>query len=33
MNTIIEKNIKIEDIIFEIRGKQVMSESEISRTK
>lgn len=34
MNEIItRKDIKIEDMIFEIRGKQVMLDSEISRTK
>ena len=34
MNKIIEKeNIIIEDMIYEIRGVQVMLDSEISRTK
>ena len=34
MNEIIEKrNIKIEDMIYEVRGKQVMLDSEISATK
>ena len=34
MNKIIEKeNLKIEDMIYEIRGKQVMLDSEISATK
>ena len=34
MNEIIEKeSIKIEIIIYEIRGKQVMLDSEISATK
>ena len=34
MNEIIVKdNIKIENLIYEIRGKQVMLDSEISATK
>ena len=34
MNEVIEtENIKIEDMIYEVRGKQVMLDSEISRTK
>ena len=34
MNEIIDKeNIKIENMIYEIRGKQVMLDSEISSTK
>ena len=34
MNEVITKeNIKIEDMIYEIRGKQVMLDSEISATK
>lgn len=34
MNSIMEKeNIKIENMIYEIRGKQVMLDSEISATK
>ncbi len=34
MNEIIEKdNIVIEDLIYEIRGKQVMLDSELSVTK
>lgn len=34
MNETIEKeNIKIENMIYEIRGKQVMIDSEISATK
>ena len=34
MNEIITKeNIKIENMIFEVRGKQVMLDSEISATK
>ena len=34
MNEIIEKkNIRIENMIFEVRGKQVMLDSEISATK
>lgn len=34
MNAIKEKeNIKIENMIYEIRGKQVMLDSEISATK
>ena len=34
MNEIVEKeNIKIEDMIYEIRGKQVMLDSETSRAK
>ena len=34
MNEVIEKeNIKIEDMIYEIRGVQVMLDSEISATK
>ena len=28
-----KENIKIEDMIFEIRGKQVIMDSEISRAK
>ena len=30
---IIKENIKIEDMIYEIRGKQVMLDREISATK
>ena len=33
MNEVIEKDIKIEDLIYEIRGKQVMLDSEISVIK
>ena len=34
MNEIIEKEeIKVENMIYEIRGKQVMLDSEISRAK
>ena len=34
MNEIITReNIKIEDMIFEVRGKQVIFDSEISATK
>lgn len=34
MNEIIEKeNVKIENMIFEVRGKQVIFASEISRAK
>ena len=34
MNEIIVKDdIKIENLIYEVRGKQVMLDSEISRTK
>ena len=34
MNEVIEReNIKIEDMIYEIRGVQVMLDSEISATK
>ena len=34
INDLIEKeNIKIENMIYEIRGKQVMLDSEISATK
>lgn len=34
MNEVVTKeNIKIEDMIYEIRGKQVMLDSEISVTK
>lgn len=34
MNTILEEdNIKVENMIYEIRGKQVMLDSEISATK
>lgn len=34
MNEVIEKeDIKIENLIYEIRGKQVMLDSEISTTK
>ena len=33
MNGIVEKELKIENMIYEIRGKQVMLDSEISVTK
>ena len=33
MNEIVEKEVVIEDMIYEIRGKQVMLDSEISATK
>ena len=33
MNEVVEKEIKIENMIYEIRGKQVMLDSEISATK
>ena len=33
MNEIIEKEINIENMIYEIRGKQVMLDSEISWVK
>jgi len=33
MNEIIEKQVKIENMIYEIRGVQVMLDSEISVTK
>lgn len=33
MNEVVEKEIKIENMIYEIRGKQVMLDSEISRAK
>lgn len=31
MNEIIEKNIKIEEMIYEIRGKQVMLDSDLAK--
>ncbi len=31
MNEVIEKNIVIEDLIYEIRGKQVMLDSDLAR--
>ena len=33
MNNIALDNVKIENLIYEIRGKQVMLDSEISATK
>jgi len=33
MNEVVEKEINIESMIYEIRGKQVMLDSEISATK
>ncbi len=33
MNELMNENIRIEDMIFEIRGKQVMLDSELSITK
>ena len=33
MNEVVEKEINIESMIYEIRGKQVMVDSEISATK
>mgnify|MGYP006921244576 FL=1 len=33
INTLINEELKIENMIYEIRGKQVMLDSEISATK